>query len=61
MNKYDCHFCDGKGYYPVKSPEGIRRETCTACKGYGKKMITITIEEYEELKEKASRYNDLCR
>jgi DnaJ-class molecular chaperone len=60
MNKYDCIFCDGKGSYPVKSIEGIRHETCTACNGYGKQMITIFVEEYKELKEKASMYDRLC-
>lgn len=61
MNKYDCWYCDGTGKIEIHSVESNWITTCLTCGGTGKQRVTITLEEYEELKEKASMYDDLCR
>jgi len=61
MGKYDCWYCEGEGKIKIHSVEGKYAQGCGVCGGSGKKNITITVEEYENLKEKASMYDDLCR
>lgn len=59
--KKNCKIC-GETFYIVSSGGfGEMDEHCTACyrKHFVKKMVQITEEEYEELKEKAWMYDDL--
>jgi len=60
-NKYPCWECNGLGIIEIHSPEGHWKQNCRKCGGYGKQRITITLEEYEDLKEKASMYDGLCK
>lgn len=51
--KYHCHKCGGHGYYEIECAEGDHTTTCRECGGTGKRLITITLEEYERLKEQS--------
>jgi len=61
MSKYPCWECNGEGYVEIHSVEGRYTQRCRTCGGLGERKITITLEEYEDLKEKASMYDGLCR
>jgi len=56
-----CPNCDGEGSVEHFDFNGCWKSNCISCRGSGKKSILLTIEEYEDLKEKASMYDDLCR
>lgn len=59
MNKYNCWECDGSGKIEIHSVESTWITNCLKCGGTGKRQIKITLEEYENLKEKASMYDGL--
>jgi len=56
-----CPVCNGEGWVEHYDLRGCWKSNCSSCKGSGKNSITITFEEYENLKEKADQYDDLCR
>jgi len=58
-DKYLCWDCEGGGKIEVCSPEGHFIETCLKCGGTGKRRVTITLEEYETLKQHAEKSRKL--
>ena len=54
MSKYDCFDCGGTGWIEVHSAEGTYTRSCPKCLGYRKKRITIELEEYDRLNQKAA-------
>lgn len=47
-DKYKCPYCDGKGKVLVSGPEwNDYYENCSHCHGSGKKMIEVSLEDYE--------------
>lgn len=51
LNKYICFECDGTGRVYVHNPERDYTTKCKRCEGFGERRITITLEEYDRLKE----------
>ena len=48
--EYKCPHCGGTGKIIVSGVENDYVTTCKQCKGTGQRLITITLEEYENLK-----------